>query len=145
MTVKCIPLALAATLNCAVIPAAFADKTADKIDSLVRTAMEKRHIPGASVAVMREGRPVYMRGYGLANLELNVPATPATVYEIGSITKQFTATAVMLLVEEGKIGLDDPISKYLDGLPEAWSGVTIRHLLTHTSGIKSYTNLPSFL
>jgi CubicO group peptidase (beta-lactamase class C family) len=94
---------------------------------------------------MREGRPVYMRGYGLANLELNVPATPATVYEIGSITKQFTATAVMMLVEEGKIGLDDPISKYLDGLPDSWSGVTVRHLLTHTSGIKSYTNLPSFL
>jgi D-alanyl-D-alanine carboxypeptidase len=125
--------------------AALADKTTDSIDSIVKSAMEKRHIPGISVAVMKEGRPVYVHGYGLANVELTVPATPATVYEIGSITKQFTATTVMMLVEEGKIALDDSINKYLDGLPEAWNSVTIRHLLTHTSGIKSYTNLPSFL
>lgn len=136
---------LTAILVCAACHGAVADKTADRIDSIVKSAMEKRHIPGVSVAVMKAGRPVAMRGYGMANLELRVPASPATVYEIGSLTKQFTATAVMMLVEEGKIGLDDPIGKYLDGLPDAWGGVTIRHLLTHTSGIKSYTNLPSFL
>jgi D-alanyl-D-alanine carboxypeptidase len=135
-------IALILAMVCGV---ARADVTADKVDAIVKEAMAKRHIPGASVAVMKEGRPLLMKGYGFANIELNVPATSSTVYEIGSITKQFTATVVMMLIDEGKIGLDDPIMKYLEGLPEAWSEVTVRHLLTHTSGIKSYTNLPSFL
>ncbi len=122
-----------------------ADVTAGKIDAIVKEEMRKRHVPAASVAVLKDGKPLLERGYGLANVELNVPATAATVYEIGSVTKQFTATAVMMLVEEGKIGLDDPASKYLEGLPDTWRGITIRHLLTHTSGIKSYTSLPSFM
>jgi CubicO group peptidase (beta-lactamase class C family) len=77
-------------------------------------------------------------------VELAVPATADTVYELASVTKQFTATAVMMLVEEGKIGLDDRITQRLDGLPSAWGDVRIRHLLSHTSGIKSYSSIPDF-
>src|SRR5579871_3330081 len=116
-----------------------------QVDAYMTGEMARRHIPGASVAVVKDGKIVLAKGYGLANVELNVPATAATVYEIGSITKQFTATAIMMLVEEGKIDLDEKIAKYLDGLPDAWSDITVRHLLTHTSGIKSYTSVPTFL
>jgi len=77
-----------------------------------------------------------MKGYGLASVELNVPVTPDSVFELASLTKPFTATAIMLLVEEGKVGLDDKISKYLTNAPETWKDITVRHLLTHTAGLK---------
>jgi D-alanyl-D-alanine carboxypeptidase len=76
-----------------------------------------------------------MQGYGFANLEHEVPATPDTVFELASLTKQFTATAILLLAEGGKLGLDDPVAKHVKGAPETWKGITIRHLLTHTSGL----------
>lgn len=117
---------------------------ADKIDDYVRAQMNERHIPGAALAVVRNGKTVKIQGYGLANVELNAPATENTVFEIGSVTKQITAVAVMLLVEDGKINLDEKISKYLPNTPESWSKVTVRNLLTHTSGIKNYTGLPGF-
>ncbi|HSU56307.1 MAG TPA: serine hydrolase domain-containing protein, partial [Candidatus Dormibacteraeota bacterium] len=82
--------------------------------------------------------------YGLANLELNVPVTPDTVFEIGSVTKQFTAAGILLLKQEGKLDIAEPITKYLKSAPKSWSGITIRHLLTHTSGLKSYTGLEGF-
>ena len=110
---------------------------ADEVDSYVETQMRNFHIPGISLAVVRNGQIVKAQGYGLAHVELNVPLTKDTVMEIGSMTKQFTATAVMMLVEEGKLSLDDKLSKYITDVPPAWSGVTIRHLLTHTSGINS--------
>lgn len=113
----------------------------EKVDAYVRAEMEKRHIPGVSVAVVRDGQVTLAKGYGLSDVELSAPAGADTVYELASVTKQFTATAVMMLVEEGKIGLDDSITKLVPDLPSAWSGVTVRHLLTHTSGIKSYTDL----
>jgi D-alanyl-D-alanine carboxypeptidase len=94
--------------------------------------------------VIKEGKVIKAKGYGFASLELNVPATKNTIYEIASVTKPLTATAIMILVEEGKVGLDDPITNYLAGLPISWAGVTIRHLLTHTSGIKDYADGPSF-
>lgn len=106
--------------------------------------MRQLHIPGLAVAVVHEGRVVKARGYGLADVELKVPVTEETVFEIGSVTKQFTAVALLMLVEEGKIGLDDRISKHLAGVPEAWSAVTVRHLLTHSSGIQNYLALPDF-
>src|SRR5262249_55095542 len=96
------------------------------------------------VAVVRDGKVVLAKGYGYASVELGVPATADTVYEIGSITKQFTSTAIMMLVEEGKIAVDDKVRKYLPDLPESWDTITVRHLLTHTSGIKNYTSLPDF-
>jgi D-alanyl-D-alanine carboxypeptidase len=117
---------------------------ADAVDDYVRAVMQERHIPGAAIAVVKNGRVVKTAGYGLASVEFNVPATPETVFEIGSVSKQMTAAAIMLLVEEGKVNLDEKISKYLPGTPETWQNVTVRHLLTHTSGIKSYTGLSGF-
>ena len=111
---------------------------ADQVDEVVRAETQKQKIPGASVVVLKEGRIVKADGYGLANVELNVPATANTIYQSGSVGKQFTATLAMMLVEEGKIKLEDHISKYLPGAPESWKDITIRHLLTHTSGIKNY-------
>jgi len=98
--------------------------------------MNSQHIPGLSLAVVRSGRLVQSKGYGKASVELDVPATASTLYGLGSISKQFTAVAIMLLVEERKIGLDDPIRKYFSWLPKEWSDVRVRHLLTHTSGIR---------
>jgi D-alanyl-D-alanine carboxypeptidase len=117
---------------------------ADKVDDFVKTQMQKQHIPGLSLAVIRDGKVVKAKGYGLASVELSVPATRDTVYELGSITKQFTATALMMLVEEGKVGLDEKVTTCLSDLPDAWAPVTVRHLLTHTSGIKGYTEVPDF-
>jgi CubicO group peptidase (beta-lactamase class C family) len=117
---------------------------ADAVDDYIQAEMKKRHIPGLSLAVVKDGKIVKAKGYGLANMELQVPATADTVYQIGSVTKQFTATAIQMLIDEGKVALDDKISKYVDGTPDTWKDVTVRHLLTHTSGIKSYTGLPDF-
>jgi CubicO group peptidase (beta-lactamase class C family) len=115
--------------------------TAKKVDAYVAREMTKRHIPGLSLAVVQNGELVLAKGYGMANVELAVPATADTLYQIGSITKPFTATAIMMLVLEGKLALDDPISKHLPNTPDAWKAVTVRHLLNHTSGIKSYTSI----
>jgi D-alanyl-D-alanine carboxypeptidase len=117
---------------------------ADVVDDRVRAIMAERHIPGAAVAVVKGGRVVRMKGYGVATLEFGVPVTTDTVFEIGSVSKQLTAAGVMLLVQDGKVRLDERISKYLPNTPEAWKDVTVRHLLTHTSGIKSYTGLDGF-
>jgi CubicO group peptidase (beta-lactamase class C family) len=117
---------------------------ADRVDDYVREQMRRRHIPGVALAVVRGGKVIKEQGYGLASVELNVTVTPDTVFEIGSLSKQITAAAIMLLVEDGRLALDDPIAKYLPETPEAWSGVTIRHLLTHTSGIRNYTGLTGF-
>jgi CubicO group peptidase (beta-lactamase class C family) len=111
---------------------------ADEVDRYVEEQMRQLHIPGVSLAVVQRGQIVKLKGYGFANLELRAPVSTETVFEIGSISKQFTAAAVMMLVEEGKIGLEDKISKYLTGVPQAWEAVTVRHLLTHSSGIKEY-------
>jgi CubicO group peptidase (beta-lactamase class C family) len=108
---------------------------ADKVDDYVKREMERQHVPGVSVLVIKDGKVIKSQGYGLANVELNVPATPDTVYKIGSVSKQFIATGVLLLVQDGKISLDDNIGKFLEGTPETWKPITIRHLLTHTSGI----------
>jgi CubicO group peptidase (beta-lactamase class C family) len=108
---------------------------ADNVDDYVKRQMERQHVPGVSIVVIKDSKIVKLEGYGLANVELNVPARPDTVYKIGSVSKQFIATGIMLLVEEGKISLDDNVSKFLEGTPESWKPITIRHLLTHTSGI----------
>jgi len=110
----------------------------DKIDDYVKAELERQKIPGLSIAVVRNGEITKAKGFGLANVELNVPATPETIYQSGSVGKQFTATAVMMLVEEGKIGLDDKISKYFADAPDRWSAITVRHLLTHTAGTTDY-------
>ena len=108
---------------------------ADKVDDHVKAVMEKQHIPGVALAVVKDGQIVKAEGYGLANIELNVPVKADTVFKIGSVSKQFIASGILMLAQEGKISLDDPISKYLEGTPETWKPITIRHLLTHTSGL----------
>ncbi|MBN1223962.1 MAG: beta-lactamase family protein, partial [Candidatus Aminicenantes bacterium] len=111
----------------------------DSVDDFVKASMQQQKIPGLALAVMREGRIIKAQGYGLANVELNVPVTPETIFQSGSVGKQFTATAVMMLVVEGKVGLEDKITQYFHDAPETWNAITVRHLLTHTSGIKDYT------
>jgi D-alanyl-D-alanine carboxypeptidase len=108
---------------------------ADKVDDYVKAEMQKQRVPGLSLAVIKDGKIIKAEGYGLANVELNVPARPDTVYKIGSVSKQFIASGIMLLVDEGKVSLDDKISKFLEGTPDTWKEITVRHLLTHTSGI----------
>jgi CubicO group peptidase (beta-lactamase class C family) len=107
----------------------------DSIDRYVRSELARQRIPGLSIAVLRGDSVVIARGYGYANVEHHVPATDSTLYEVGSISKQFTASAIVLLSEEGRLGLKDVITRYLPEGSATWSGVTIRHLLTHTSGI----------
>jgi CubicO group peptidase (beta-lactamase class C family) len=114
------------------------DAASAKVDEVVRSQMEEQKIPGVSLAVMRDGKIIKATGYGLASIELNVPVAPDMLFHSGSLAKAFTATAVMMLVEEGKIGLDDKISKYLPEAPPSWNEVTIRRLLTHTSGIRDF-------
>ncbi len=109
----------------------------DKVDEYVRSELVKRKIPGLSLAVVRNGEVIKACGYGLANVELNSPATAETIYQSGSVGKQFTATLVMMLVEDGKIKLDVPISIYFQDAPATWKGITVRRLLTHTSGISN--------
>ncbi len=113
---------------------------ADEIDDYVRGEMQRQKVPGLTLAVVRKGDLLKARGYGLANVEHQVPARRETVYQSGSLGKQFTATAVMLLVEDGRLKLDDPLSKYLPGTPQSWKDVTVRHLLSHTGGIRDYSS-----
>ena len=110
------------------------------VDRFIAEQMRQFHIPGLSLAVVRDGKTIKTQGYGLANVELKAAASPSTVYEIGSITKQFTATAVVMLAEENKIKLDAPIGDYLADIPAAWKMVTVRQLLNQTSGIREYFN-----
>lgn len=106
------------------------------VEQYVRAEMERQHIPGLALAIVRGGRVIRAEGFGVADREQQTPVTPQTVFKIGSVSKQFLAAGIMLLVQEGRVAVDDPVSKYLDGTPESWRGITIRHLLTHTSGIR---------
>jgi CubicO group peptidase (beta-lactamase class C family) len=108
---------------------------ADAIDDYIRGEMALRRIPGLALAVVRDGAVVKLQAYGFANLEHEVPATPDTVFELASLTKQFTATAIMTLVEDGRLKLDDSVTLHVANSPEAWKPITVRHLLTHTSGL----------
>jgi CubicO group peptidase (beta-lactamase class C family) len=99
---------------------------------------------GCAALVAKESQVIYRKGFGLADLELNVPMRPEMVFRIGSITKQFTAIAILQLMEQGKLSLQDEITSYIPDYPMHGHSITIEHLLTHTSGIKSYTNVPMF-
>jgi hypothetical protein len=108
------------------------------VSHYVRAEMESQHIPGLALLVSRGGKIVQAEGFGLANVELQVPVKPETIFQSGSMGKQFTATAIMMLVEEGKVGLDDPLTKYLPDAPATWKEVTVRELLSHTAGFGDY-------
>lgn len=111
------------------------------VDSAATAAVSEQRTPGVSIAIVKGGRPLLIKGYGFADLENDVPATAETVYRIGSVTKQFTAAAILRLAEQGKLSLDDTLQRFLPAFPSQGHRVTIRHLLNHTSGIRSYTSL----
>lgn len=107
----------------------------------VFAAWDKADSPGCALGIVHEGKLVYQKGYGQANLEQNIPINPSTVFYIASTSKQFTATSIALLAKQNKVSLDDDIRKYLPELPEYDSRITIRHLIHHTSGIPDYLEL----
>jgi CubicO group peptidase (beta-lactamase class C family) len=132
-TAQLLPLLLLLSVTCLA-----QDGVATKVDEYIRAEMQAQQIPGVSLAVIKNGEIVLARGYGLANVEHQVPVKPETIFQSGSMGKQFTATAIMMLVEEGKLSLDDKITKYFTDGAEAWRNITVRHLLTHTSGMTDY-------
>lgn len=109
-----------------------------KIDEYINSEMRSQKIPGVAVAIIRDGRILLAKGYGLSNLEHQIPVKPETVFQSGSLGKAFTVTAVMMLVEDGKISLNDKLIKYFADAPKEWNDITIRHLLEHTSGMTGY-------
>ncbi len=115
-----------------------------KAEEYMNAAVKVNRFSG-SILVVRDGKLLISKGYGMANLELDVPNKPQTIFRLGSLTKQFTAMAIMILQERGKLHTNDPICNYLSDCPIAWQSITIRNLLTHTSGIPNYTSLPNFL
>ena len=115
-----------------------AGQASDPVSAFVRSEMQKQHIPGLTLLVSKNGTPIRAEGYGVSNLELNVAAKPETIFQSGSVGKQFTATAVMMLVEAGKVGLEDPLTKYFPEAPSSWRQVTVRELLSHTAGFTDY-------
>lgn len=110
-----------------------------QVDQFVLAERERQKIPGISIAVIEGGKVIKAQGYGFANVEHRVAVTPETIFQSGSMGKQFTSAAVMLLVEDGKISLSDSITKYFPDAPAHFRPITVRHLLTHTSGIPDYT------
>lgn len=111
-----------------------------KIDEYIKAEMKAEQIPGLTYAVVLDGKIIDSGAYGFANAELKAPTTSHTLFNIGSIGKTFTATAIMLLQKEGKLSINDPISKFVDSVPDTWKTITIKHLLSHTSGIKDYAH-----
>ena len=106
---------------------------ADRVDDYVAAQMKQFDVPGISFAVLQNGTIVKIASYGLADVARKIPATK--VYKIGSISKQFIASGIMLLMQDGRLKLDEPVSTYLTGTPPTWQAITVRHLLTHTSGL----------
>ena len=115
---------------------------ADAVDDWVRGEMRRQDIPGLAIAVVRAGKVIKVQGYGMANLETDAPVMPSTKFQLASVTKQFTATASMLLVEDGRVALDAPVGRYLAGTPASWKAITIQNLLRHTSGLPDYLGMP---
>ncbi len=137
----CLAVHAAAAQQAAQSPAPAVD--AARLDEIVQAHVDTGAFMG-TVLVARGNTVLLSKGYGAANLEWQIPNTPATKFRLGSLTKQFTAAAIMLLVEQRKLGLDDPVSEHLPSSPAAWDKITIRNLLTHTSGIPNFTALPGY-
>jgi CubicO group peptidase (beta-lactamase class C family) len=116
------------------------DGFASKVDA-VFAQYDKPDSPGCALGVIKDGKLIYTRGYGMANLEHNIPNGPKLVYDIGSTSKQFTAASILLLAEQGKLSLDDDVRKYIPELPVYQKPITIRHLIHHTSGLRDYLTL----
>lgn len=114
-------------------------QTVSDVDAIVQKAVDAKAVPGVGVAVVKDGKLVLAKGYGLADVETGAPAIGTTAFQIASVTKQFTAAGILLLVEDGKLKLDDALGKYLPEVPAKWSGITVRQLLNQVSGIPNYT------
>jgi CubicO group peptidase (beta-lactamase class C family) len=123
--------------------ACVAQDNAARMDQVVQSYVSARQFMG-SAAVVRDGRVLLNKGYGSANLEWDIPNSPSTKFRLGSVTKQFTAACILLLEERGKLSVDDPVKKHMPDAPAAWDKVTIFNLLTHTSGIPSFTGFPDY-
>src|SRR5215469_8951694 len=108
------------------------------IDDFVNHEMSRQRIPGLELGIYSRGRILLAKGYGLANIELNVPVKPETIMQSGSVGKQFVSAAIMVLVEEGKVSLDDSIAKFFPDAPATWKPILIKNLLSHTSGLSEY-------
>lgn len=106
------------------------------VDAVVQAEMQRGKVPGAAIAILQHGRLLLAKAYGAANLELATPVRTDSVFEIASLTKQFTAAAVLLLAHEGRLRLDDPLSDFIDSPPQRWAGITVRQLLSHTAGLE---------
>jgi CubicO group peptidase (beta-lactamase class C family) len=131
------------TLLCLTLSSALAQNTlapdlAETVDTYVTEQMDIDGIPGVSLAIVQDGKVVYAKGYGFANVEHEVPAKPETVYQLASVSKQLTAAGVLLLVQDGKIDLDASIKTYLTDAPETWQDITVRQILNHTAGLGDY-------
>lgn len=140
-------VAFAALLFAALIPSGTSAQTrdtrAERADRTIRAYMSAFRVPGAQVAVVKDGRIVFSRAYGMSNIAFDAPATSKNVFTLASITKAFTGLAAMQAVQEGKLDLAAPVSRYLDALPEAWRAITIRHLLSHMSGLPDINRAPT--
>ncbi|MDR3456431.1 MAG: serine hydrolase [Verrucomicrobiae bacterium] len=117
---------------------------ADDVETLLRTEMQKHHVAGVACLILKNDKPVTTFYAGIANEEWQTPVDADTVFEIGSVSKQFAAASILLLAEDGKLSVDDNISKYLTNTPPSWANIKIRHLLSHTSGIRNYDGLDGF-
>ena len=144
MTAPRLPALAFATLLAACNTSAAHTDTVATVDAIVHRPIADGKVAGASVAVVKGGQTLLLKEYGFADLELDVPTPPRATYEIGSVTKQFTAAAILLLAEEGKLSLDDELTRFLPDYPTQGQRVTLRRLLNHTSGIKGYTELAEF-
>jgi CubicO group peptidase (beta-lactamase class C family) len=119
---------------------AFASDT----EALLKSEMAAHHVAGLACLIIRDGQPVTPFYAGKANLEWSSPVTADTVFEIGSVSKQFAAASILMLVEEGKLSIEDNLTKFFTNAPAAWKNIKVRHLLTHTSGLKNYDALDGF-
>ena len=113
---------------------------AAQVDTLFER-WNKTSSPGCAVSVMKDGRIIYKRGYGMADLDHDVTITPASVFHVASVSKQFTAASILLLAQEGKLSLEDEVRKYIPELPDFGERITIRHLIHHTSGLRDQWDL----
>ncbi|HTH00049.1 MAG TPA: serine hydrolase domain-containing protein [Vicinamibacterales bacterium] len=129
------PLARSWVLRCLLIVAAIETVRAQEVDDFVRDWMQKQHVPAVALAVIKDGTLIKAEGFGLSDVENHISARPDTVFKIGSLSKQFLAAGIMLLVQDGRVTVDDKVGKFLAGAPAPWAPITLRHLLTHTSGL----------
>jgi CubicO group peptidase (beta-lactamase class C family) len=136
-----IAVAMFVTVAWSAAEARLAQNDVQRLDRLIESCAQDKRFMGSVVAA-KDGTPIFDNAVGYANVEWNIPNTPTTKYRLGSLTKQFTAVAILLLKERGALSISDSVKKHMPDAPTAWAGVTIFNLLTHTSGITNYTALP---